>query len=102
MAAIIMTPEHQHARYAGVAQIVLGVALRDLQSLCLAVGGIFLVLASPTNLARRASVNWWVCLLALLWYVVGFGSACFIASGGLQEMAVEMWSRPNRRAQQPG
>ena len=91
MAAIIVTPEHQHARYAGVAQIVLGVATVGSQldlpaPLCVAVSGIFLVLASPTNLARRASVNWWVCLLALLWYVFAFGSVCFVASGGLQEM----------------
>ena len=62
MAAITM--EHRHARYAGVAQIVLCVAhlsmfggtqwlMASALSLVLAASGIALVLATPANLTRR-------------------------------------------------
>ena len=70
-ATTTMTPEHCRARYAGVAQTVVAFVavcfLRKLVSpLFLVASGIVLMLSSPTNLAWRASVNWWVCALCLL------------------------------------
>jgi uncharacterized membrane protein YhaH (DUF805 family) len=89
----VLTPEHRHARNGAAVQVVVGLAVclcsldqAGPMSTLVVLAGILLALSSPSNLAWRASVNWWICVATAFSVAFFVGFSTFIASGGLASL----------------
>ena len=111
-AATTAAMKHRRARNAGAAQAFAAVALcivwLDAGTLTalLVPAGIALVLSNPTNIARRASVNWWICTVTALITALDLAFLWFISSGALASLVTtrdaEGFCRIIARAARPG